>query len=277
MTDTAKQLAAELFPRDDEAARAAAMLIQRALSEKDVRTADLERQLEELKIRNDALLLEAADADHWKASAEARLESNVAIGKRIEQVIAERDTLREQLAEAKRERDAEVARLKEERDKAVAFANRVERGEVSFVAKVATETVLIAGLPIGKRSNESLSQAVNRVLTERDSFRYQLEIIAAIVGEPEDKNAPLAYVHAVEKYAAQFLQVERELEGTFKDAEVLALAWAGHYANSPAYGMGGQVHEKHQRILDRIKTALSLKQAEQPTESDQWTRDEMGG
>lgn len=46
----------------------------------------------------------------------------------------------------------------------------------------------------------------------------QLEIIGAIVAESVDAQTPLAFVHAVEKYAARQLQLERALEAVLNSA-----------------------------------------------------------
>lgn len=154
MTDTAKQLAAELFPRDDEAAGAAAMLIQRVLSEKD------------------------AEIDRGWNHAHTAVEMLLTIAK--------------------------------------AFGFQ-DLENPPFVV------------------NSILNQW-NAVKRERDDLRSQLEIIAAIVGEPEDKTAPLAYVHAVERYAERLNQVGRELERAQKELELAQTPTAEQPANGDDMG-----------------------------------------
>lgn len=62
-----------------------------------------------------------------------------------------------------------LAAVTVERDKAVAFASKVERGEVSFAKKCDAQLALIAALPLGKGLEENLAQAVARVLEERNT------------------------------------------------------------------------------------------------------------
>jgi len=62
----------------------------------------------------------------------------------------------------------EFDRLLESERRAVAFATRVERGEIQFAVRCNEEAQKIAALPLGKTIHESLSDAVKRVLDERN-------------------------------------------------------------------------------------------------------------
>ena len=64
--------------------------------------------------------------------------------------------------------NAELQRLRESEKKAVEFATRMEREDISFAKLAGEQLKIISELPLGKGINENLSDAVKRVLEQRD-------------------------------------------------------------------------------------------------------------
>jgi hypothetical protein len=71
----------------------------------------------------------------------------------------------------------EIAALRESERKAVEFATRIERGEITFAKLVNQEIKIIADLPLGKGIHENLSDAVKRVLAERDDLKKRVKAL----------------------------------------------------------------------------------------------------
>lgn len=70
---------------------------------------------------------------------------------------------------------AQLAEVTRERDEAEAFARKVERGEVKFAKACDENLARIAAMPLGKKLEENLSDAVARVLSERDTALTEVE------------------------------------------------------------------------------------------------------
>ena len=55
--------------------------------------------------------------------------------------------------------------------RAEAFASRIERGDVQFAKRCDEELKRISEMPLDKRISESISDAVQRVLNERNYYK----------------------------------------------------------------------------------------------------------
>lgn len=136
------------------------------------------RAKDELDACREELRVATADRDRHSANEDRLLDLNTQLSKELDAVVAERDALKDQLDAELRARSVHLASLDSWRTQAQSLGNQVLAARDAIDGRNAdtlAEAILSLRLAVCQSANETLRQAVLRVLSERDDLARKLK------------------------------------------------------------------------------------------------------